>query len=184
MSRARKIALVVIALLMVCISCWLVSLIFPTLPADERPAPTRTTGPVRISLPTPNLSPTAPVRALPLATLASSPTLAPTATITPTQTARPTALPTRAPTFTVAPTMAASPTSKPASTPTLVPTVAPTNLPAPAPCNCSVSDYDCKDFHSQREAQTCFDFCGGSAANNIWRLDGNDHDGKVCESLP
>lgn len=45
-------------------------------------------------------------------------------------------------------------------------------------------DMDCKDFSSQAEAQAYFDARGGSASNNVDRLDGSDHDGIVCESLP
>ncbi len=45
-------------------------------------------------------------------------------------------------------------------------------------------DKDCKDFSTQLEAQTYFDFNGGSLVNNVDKLDGPDRDGKVCESLP
>lgn len=48
----------------------------------------------------------------------------------------------------------------------------------------SGGDKDCKDFATQAEAQAYFNSKGGSATNNVDRLDGNDHDGKVCESLP
>lgn len=48
----------------------------------------------------------------------------------------------------------------------------------------SGGDKDCKDFSTQAEAQAYFNSKGGSATNNVDRLDGNDHDGKVCESLP
>jgi micrococcal nuclease len=48
----------------------------------------------------------------------------------------------------------------------------------------SGGDKDCSDFSTQAEAQTYFNSKGGSATNNVDRLDGNDHDGKVCESLP
>jgi hypothetical protein len=81
----------------------------------------------------------------------------------------------------IQPTLAAIPTSAPVKQ---APTVAIVNPPAPAPCNCSAGDYNCPDFKTQREAQACFDFCGGSATNNVFKLDGTDHDGKVCETLP
>ena len=48
----------------------------------------------------------------------------------------------------------------------------------------SGGDKDCKDFSTQAEAQAYFNSKGGSASNNVDRLDGNDHDGRVCESLP
>lgn len=48
----------------------------------------------------------------------------------------------------------------------------------------SGGDKDCKDFSSQSEAQAYFNSKGGSASNNVDRLDGSDHDGLVCESLP
>ncbi len=48
----------------------------------------------------------------------------------------------------------------------------------------SGGDKDCADFQTQAEAQAYFNSKGGSASNNVDRLDGNDHDGRVCESLP
>lgn len=50
-------------------------------------------------------------------------------------------------------------------------------------CNCS-KDYNCSDFTTHQQAQACFVSCGGSAANNWANLDGTDHDGLVCETLP
>jgi micrococcal nuclease len=46
------------------------------------------------------------------------------------------------------------------------------------------SDKDCSDFTTHAEAQAYFDSHGGSATNNFDNLDGSDHDGRVCESLP
>jgi len=46
------------------------------------------------------------------------------------------------------------------------------------------SDKDCSDFKTHAEAQAYFDSHGGSATNNFDNLDGSDHDGQVCESLP
>jgi len=182
MSRARKIALVVIALLMICVSCGLVSLLLPGKPAEERPAPTWTSRPA--GTPTASFLPTArPTLTAPVPTASAKPVILPTVTA-PTLTATRaratwTALPPTVPPVTVPPTsLPALPSATPPAQ-KLAPTVA-----LAAPCNCQVSDYDCKDFGTQREAQACFDFCGGSASNNIWRLDGNDHDGRVCESLP
>jgi hypothetical protein len=44
-------------------------------------------------------------------------------------------------------------------------------------------DKDCRDFVSQRDAQQYFDSHGGSATNDVDGLDGNDHDGIVCETF-
>jgi endonuclease YncB( thermonuclease family) len=55
--------------------------------------------------------------------------------------------------------------------------------PAPSPEPPAGPDKDCADFASQEEAQGYFDARGGSATNNVDGLDGNDHDGIVCESL-
>lgn len=58
------------------------------------------------------------------------------------------------------------------------------SAPAPSsPSAAPLQDKDCKDFATQEEAQAYFDENGGSATNNVDRLDGNDHDGIVCESL-
>ena len=129
----------------------------PTLTQSPRPSPTdRPTTASNTPLPTWTLSPT------------------PTATATATRLAVATQpLPTQP--VKVAPTVV--PTQRPAASPTAQPAPA-------APCDCSMPDYDCSDFSTQREAQTCWNFCGGSAANNKWRLDGNDHDGRVCENRP
>ncbi|ARI78622.1 thermonuclease family protein [Halobacillus mangrovi] len=45
------------------------------------------------------------------------------------------------------------------------------------------NDRDCGDFETQQEAQSFFEAAGGPA-EDPHRLDGNDHDGVVCESLP
>lgn len=91
---------------------------------------------------------------------------------------------------------------------TVVPTVVPTYLPSPTQTRqptqrqfmqqitasgnsndttsvgtFSGTDKDCEDFSSQNEAQAYFNSKGGSASNNVDRLDG-DHDGTACESLP
>lgn len=115
-------------------------------------------------------------------------TAMPTKMIIPSATNRPTE--TTMPTKTIQP----SGTVRPTRTITITGTAAKTNMPEPtftltkipttsAPCNCGI-DYDCADFSTQRKAQTCFDYCGGSKSYNFSRLDGNDKDGRVCESLP
>ena len=45
-------------------------------------------------------------------------------------------------------------------------------------------DRDCADFATRRRAQRYFDRRGGSATNDVDMLDGEDRDGRVCESLP
>ncbi|QKY71632.1 nuclease [Lentibacillus sp. CBA3610] len=44
-------------------------------------------------------------------------------------------------------------------------------------------DRDCSDFETQQSAQAFFEAAGGPEADPH-RLDGNDNDGQVCESLP
>lgn len=55
-------------------------------------------------------------------------------------------------------------------------------LAAPALAN-HPGDRDCSDFDTQAEAQAFFDRHGGSASNNVDRLDA-DGDGEACETLP
>ena len=69
------------------------------------------------------------------------------------------------------------------TSPAPAPTPTPQPVPAPAPAPPAGPDKDCADFASQEEAQAYFDARGGSATNNVDGLDGNDHDGIVCESL-
>ena len=45
-------------------------------------------------------------------------------------------------------------------------------------------DRDCEDFATRRRAQRYFDRRGGSPSDNVDLLDGEDGDGRVCESLP
>jgi len=54
------------------------------------------------------------------------------------------------------------------------------NPPSPA----AKGDHDCSDFATHKQAQDYFDSHGGSASNNVENLDGEDRDGKVCETLP
>ena len=44
-------------------------------------------------------------------------------------------------------------------------------------------DRDCADFATRRRAQRYFDRRGGSPTNDVDMLDGEDRDGRVCESL-
>ncbi len=54
---------------------------------------------------------------------------------------------------------------------------------APAASGDDGVDKDCSDFSSQHEAQSYFQSQGGSATNDVDKLDGNG-DGEACESLP
>jgi len=108
-----------------------------------------------------------------------------------TLTANPTS--TKRPTLTNRPTLTSRPTNTPRPTGTTTATRPPTQTRTPLPptatldpnrpCDCWIN-YDCSAFTYQSEAQTCFNYCGGSASYNWSSLDGNDHDGRVCESLP
>ena len=51
------------------------------------------------------------------------------------------------------------------------------------PCDCDRNLYDCRDFDTRREAQTCFDYCWDAQGGDVHNLDGGG-DGRVCESLP
>ncbi len=53
-----------------------------------------------------------------------------------------------------------------------------------APCSCSGPDLDCKDLGTHDAAQACYDYCVRTVGYDYHRLDGNDHDGQACESLP
>ena len=51
------------------------------------------------------------------------------------------------------------------------------------PCDCDRNLYNCRDFDTQAEAQTCFDYCLDTQNRDVHNLDGGG-DGLVCESLP
>ncbi|MBP6017364.1 MAG: thermonuclease family protein [Candidatus Promineofilum sp.] len=51
------------------------------------------------------------------------------------------------------------------------------------PCDCDRNLYDCRDFQTQDEAQTCFEYCWDTSGRDVHHLDGGG-DGRVCESLP
>jgi len=50
------------------------------------------------------------------------------------------------------------------------------------PCGCSSNLYNCGDFSTRQEAQSCFDYCMPTEGD-IHFLD-SDEDGRVCETLP
>lgn len=51
------------------------------------------------------------------------------------------------------------------------------------PCDCDRNLYDCRDFQSGDEAQTCYEYCWESTGRDVHNLDGGG-DGLVCEFLP
>lgn len=51
------------------------------------------------------------------------------------------------------------------------------------PCDCDRNLYDCRDFRSREEAQSCFAYCLATTGRDVHNLDGGG-DGYVCESLP
>jgi endonuclease YncB( thermonuclease family) len=51
------------------------------------------------------------------------------------------------------------------------------------PCDCDRNLYDCRDFRSREESQTCFDYCRETTGRDVHNLDGGG-DGLVCEFLP
>ncbi len=181
MKRGKLVLIIGAGLVAVCLICLVIGTVYNMTPQGkasnatstakailrqtESAQPTRTASP----------APTQPVRSAPTVALETS-------TATP---ARPMATGTATrPTFTWTPSRA--PTARPTSTLAArsAPTVALASPPAvAAPCDCAVSDYNCDHFRTQREAQACYDACGGTASNNKWGLD-RDHDGRVCETLP
>ncbi len=50
-------------------------------------------------------------------------------------------------------------------------------------CQC-VTDLNCKNFSNNNEAQSCYEHCISVTGIDFHKLDGNDKDGLVCESLP
>jgi hypothetical protein len=54
----------------------------------------------------------------------------------------------------------------------------------PDGCNtCTKNAYDCRDFRTQRQAQSCYNACLKLTGEDVHHLDGGG-DGRVCESLP
>lgn len=50
-------------------------------------------------------------------------------------------------------------------------------------CSCSGDLYDCSNFTTRAEAQTCYQTCLALGSGDIHRLDRNN-DGQACEALP
>jgi len=91
------------------------------------------------------------------------------------------ALPTQVPP-TAAPPVLAPPTAVPPPTEVPPPPAPPTEPPPPRPEYQPVDDRDCADFSSRIEAQAWWEYWHARGHPNPGRLDGNDQDGRVCES--
>jgi hypothetical protein len=57
-----------------------------------------------------------------------------------------------------------------------------TDTPPPPVCDCSQDIYNCADFDTQPDAQSCFNYCQEVVGGDVHHLD-NDGDGIPCESL-
>lgn len=62
--------------------------------------------------------------------------------------------------------------------------VLPSPIPAPGFCTCSGQDLDCANFSNRASAQACYNKCMMQVGSDVYRLDGDDNDGRVCERLP
>lgn len=70
------------------------------------------------------------------------------------------------------------------TTPILIPTLMPTNIsPSDAVCDCNSDKYNCSNFNTHAEAQSCFNYCNSLGMGDIHKLD-RDKDGNACETLP
>lgn len=159
-SPKRKVSRLVLfsALSGACVLCVLGALVYTQTPAGKAAATSRA------------LTETAK----PSETIRPTNTEKPTSTDRPTRTATSTRLantPTSLPTTDLPP----SPTTAQRSAPIVLPT-------SSSVCDCS-KDYNCSDFNTQRQAQSCFVSCGGNDKINWSGLD-NNHDGRACEALP
>lgn len=75
------------------------------------------------------------------------------------------------------------PTIEPTVTSTPRPTATATR-PSPGGCStCSADTYNCSDFDTQAEAQSCFDYCMEQVGYDVHGLDA-DNNGVACEALP
>jgi hypothetical protein len=72
---------------------------------------------------------------------------------------------------------------EPTVTSTVQPTATATRQP-PAGCTaCAADTYNCSDFDTQADAQSCFDYCMELVGYDVHRLDA-DNNGVACEALP
>ena len=75
-------------------------------------------------------------------------------------------------------------THQPPPPPTNTPIPTATNQPLPAGCSiCSYDAYNCSDFNTQSQAQSCHDYCWQQVGYDVHGLDA-DNNGEACESLP
>lgn len=57
----------------------------------------------------------------------------------------------------------------------------PPPLPAPGFCTCGGQDLDCSNFNGREAAQACYNKCMAQVGSDVYHLDGDDNDGRVCE---
>lgn len=78
-----------------------------------------------------------------------------------------------------------------ANKPVVRTTVEATTIPSPSvvassqssePCSCSSDNYNCRNFKSRAEAQSCYEYCKSQDRGDIHNLDG-DNNGQACESI-
>lgn len=74
-------------------------------------------------------------------------------------------------------------TSSPPTSTSPLPTELPPLIPPSNVCSCSGNIYNCKDFSTHNQAQSCFNYCVAQGVGDIHNLD-RDNDGLACESLP
>lgn len=87
------------------------------------------------------------------------------------------------PTLTPTPTATTAPTAEPTATNTPQPTATSTRQPPKGCSTCAADTYNCSDFDTQADAQSCFDYCMEQVGSDVHRLDA-DGNGVACESLP
>lgn len=77
-----------------------------------------------------------------------------------------------------------TPTLIPTETPTAIPTIEPTATEIVFNIVCNTDFYNCNAFNTWDEANEVYEYCNATTGViDIHGLDGNDNDGKVCESL-
>lgn len=170
LSRNMLIAIVSISVVCIVVICCIGLFLFnPT--GSSTPTPTTTTDISVIIMQTSDA-------ALIQTQLASSPTSYSTSTNLPTLT--PAA--TLAVIDTLQPPAIILPFDRPTATTFILPTDPPVSGSA---CSCTGDLYNCTtDFSTHAQAQACFEYCIAQGVGDIHQLDGNDHDGLACESLP
>lgn len=82
------------------------------------------------------------------------------------------------------PTPTSTPASKNQEVPPIVPIIIPESTQANSnTCSCASDLYNCSDFSTHSQAQSCFNYCVSQGYGDIHKLDQNN-DGLACESIP